>query len=156
MIFKILVMMNTSTVSYSRHFPHYFCSLVTYREFLSAIESQLWTCYRLLESTDATLNLLSSLKTSFEAVHNQTAPFQSQCEELVSEEERLETLSGQISRGLAPFAEFESIATKLNRPGTEFVKTRSFADMLKTLDWCLADLAKYVSFCKIICLLWRC
>ena len=80
------------------------------------------------------------------AVENQTSAFQTQCEDLVTEEQRLETLYQQISQGLAPFAELENMITKLNRPGTDFVKTRSFSDMLKTLDWCLEDLGRYVCF----------
>ncbi|KAI5790617.1 Sec34-like family-domain-containing protein [Peziza echinospora] len=117
-----------------------------YLEFLSTINSQLWTCQRLLDTTDATLSLLSTLKTSFVEVQEQTSTFQTQCEDLVTEEQRLETLSEKIGRGLAPFAELESMLAKLNRPGTDFVKTRSFTDMLYTLDWCLEDLAKYPNF----------
>ena len=116
------------------------------RLFLATIQSQLWTCRHLLDKTDDTLFLLASLKNSFVDVENQTSLFQSQCEDLVTEEERLEALSQQIGRGLAPFTELEGMVTKLNRPGTEFVKTRSFSDMLKTLDWCLEDLGKYVQF----------
>ncbi|RPB25458.1 Sec34-domain-containing protein [Terfezia boudieri ATCC MYA-4762] len=101
---------------------------------------------RLLEITDDTLLLLSSLKNSFVAVENQTSSFQTQCEDLVTEEQRLEALSQQIGQGLAPFAELENMITKLNRPGTDFVKTRSFSDMLKTLDWCLEDLSRYTHF----------
>lgn len=77
-------------------------------------------------------------------VESQTSSFQTQCENLVKEEQRLETLSLRIGHGLAPYAELESILMRLNRPGTDFVKTRSFADMLKTLDWCLEDLGRYV------------
>lgn len=78
------------------------------------------------------------------AVESQTSSFQKECEDLVTEEQRLETLSQQIGQGLAPFAELENMIAKLNRPGTDFVKTRSFSDMLKTLDWCLEDLGRYV------------
>lgn len=116
------------------------------RLFLTMIQSQLWTCQHLLETTDDTLHLLASLKSSFVAVEHQTSSFQNQCEDLVTEEQRLENLSHHIGQGLAPFAELESMITKLNRPGTDFVKTRSFSDMLKTLDWCLEDLSKYVCF----------
>ncbi|KAF8436450.1 Sec34-like family-domain-containing protein [Terfezia claveryi] len=117
-----------------------------YNLFLATIQSQLWTCQRLLEITDDTLLLLSSLKNSFVAVENQTSSFQTQCEDLVTEEQRLEALSQQIGQGLAPFAELENMITKLNRPGTDFVKTKSFSDMLKTLDWCLDDLSRYSHF----------
>ena len=112
--------------------------------FLSTIQSQLWTCRHLLETTDDTLLLLTWLKKSFIEVESQTSSFQTQCENLVKEEQRLETLSLRIGQGLAPYAELENILVRLNRPGTDFVKTRSFADMLKTLDWCLEDLGQYV------------
>ena len=101
--------------------------------------------------TDSTLAILLSLKTSFIAVQHQTSTFQTQCENLVAEEQRLESLSAQTGRALAPFMELEGIVTRLNRPGVEFVKTRSFSDMLGTLDWCLEDLAKYVYFVSLLC-----
>ena len=119
--------------------------LTRFRLFLSTIRSQLWTCRHLLGTTDDTLLLLTWLKNSFMEVENQTSSFQTQCENLVKEEQRLETLSQRIGHGLAPYAELESILTRLNRPGTDFVKTRSFTDMLKTLDWCLEDLGRYVT-----------
>ena len=120
--------------------------LTKFRLFLSTIQSQLWTCRHLLKTTDDTLLLLTWLKKSFMEVESQTSSFQTQCENLVKEEQRLETLSLRIGHGLAPYAELESILTKLNRPGTDFVKTRSFADMLKTLDWCLESLGQYVIY----------
>ena len=83
-------------------------------------------------------------------MRNQTLSFQTQCEDLVSEEQRLESLSTQIGQGLAPFAELEKMVTKLNRPGTDFVKTRSFSDMLMTLDWCLEDLGRYVCYLTLV------
>lgn len=63
----------------------------------------------------------------------------------MGEELRLKRLQEDIARGLWPFGQLENIVRKLHKPGTEFVRTKGFLEMLDILDQCLEFCNRYVS-----------
>lgn len=106
-----------------------------YAEELLLTESQLGG---LLSSTDDTLELLSSLSASFEAVAAQTEAFRQQCESLVTERRRLTGLADAIEDNARYYTYLEPITRRLNAPGAaNLVKGKDFPEMLSSLDSCL-------------------
>ena len=108
------------------------------RLFYRTLDSHLTTCYGLLSTTDAALETLNGLKSSFVTVDAQTSTFQSSCSNLLAEQSRLQSLAESVATNLQPFTELEQITRVLARPGSDFVKTQWFRDMLARLDHCLA------------------
>ena len=54
----------------------------------------------LIEDANAALELLTNLSNSFKAVELQTTSFQSQCEDLLSEQNRLQKLADEVGTDL--------------------------------------------------------
>jgi conserved oligomeric Golgi complex subunit 3 len=111
--------------------------LKIYRLFQSTLDAYLMTCNSLLSATDSTLDLLSELESSFQTVHSQTSTFQATCSSLLSHQTHLTSLLDSISANLQPFTELDPITRALSRPGSDFVKTQPFREMLVRLDKCL-------------------
>jgi hypothetical protein len=106
-----------------------------YAEQLLLSESQL---SGLLSSTDDTLELLSSLSASFDAVAAQTEAFRQQCEFLVVERRRLTGLADAIEDNARYYTYLEPMTRRLNAPGAaNLVKGSDFPEMLSSLDSCL-------------------
>jgi hypothetical protein len=92
----------------------------------------------LLSSTDDTLELLSSLSASFDAVAAQTEAFRQQCESLVVERRRLTGLADAIEDNARYYTYLEPMTRRLNAPGAaNLVKGSDFPEMLSSLDSCL-------------------
>lgn len=108
-----------------------------YQLFHSTLQSYLTTCRALLSTTDSTLSILDSLQSSFTAVHAQTSTFQSRSAALLAHQSHLTSLLTSITAALHPFSELEPITRLLARPGSDFVKTPAFREMLLRLDSCL-------------------
>lgn len=93
----------------------------------------------LLSSTKKTLGLLSTLSGSFKSVETQTNAFRQQCESLVVEQRRLETLADAIEENARYYTYLEPMTRRLNAPGAaNLVKGKDFHEMLSNLDNCLA------------------
>ena len=75
----------------------------TYYEQLLLSESHL---DNLLASTSSTLKLLSELSHSFHAVESQTGTFQRQCEDLISEQDRLNSLAAAPDENDASYSTY--------------------------------------------------
>lgn len=108
-------------------------------------------------STDATLDLLSTLYSSFRNVGAQTSAFRQQCQDLVDEQTRLESLADGIGQNLLYYSYLEPITRKLNAPGAgNFVRGKEFSDMLGRLDECLEYMNNHVcwvqppSWCELL------
>ena len=96
--------------------------------------------------TSSALDILGTLSESFKAVGAQTAAFQSQCENLISEQQRLNTLADDLGQNLKYYSFLEPITRRLNAPGAgSFVRGKEFSDMLARLDECLEYMAAHVS-----------
>lgn len=92
----------------------------------------------LLSSTDDTLELLSGLSASFDAVAAQTEAFRQQCESLVVERRRLTGLADAIDENARYYTYLEPMTRRLNAPGAaNLVKGKDFPEMLSSLDSCL-------------------
>ncbi|RPA99180.1 hypothetical protein L873DRAFT_1835529 [Choiromyces venosus 120613-1] len=106
--------------------------------FQHTLDSYLTTCNSLISTTDSTLNLLTELEKSFQTVYSQTSSFQETCSSLLTHQNHIKSLLDSISTNLHPFTELDPITRALSRPGSDFVKTPSFREMLVRLDKCLA------------------
>ncbi|KAL9103323.1 MAG: hypothetical protein Q9163_001629 [Psora crenata] len=110
-----------------------------YREELSIAESHL---DGLLSDTASTLDLLDTLTENFKAVESQTTTFQTQCEELLEEQKRLERLAGELEYNLKYYNYLEPVTRRLNAPGAgSLVRSKEFSEMLERIDACLVYMA---------------
>ncbi|KAL2014256.1 hypothetical protein VTN00DRAFT_1781 [Thermoascus crustaceus] len=92
----------------------------------------------LLSDTSSTLNLLSSLSESFQAVESKTYTFQKQCEGLLSAQKRNSELAENIRDNLQYYDFLDPATRRLNAPGAgSSVREKEFSDMLRRLDECL-------------------
>lgn len=102
---------------------------------------ELWSNHldNLLSSTKSSLDLLSTLAKSFEAVETQTTAFRQQCESLITEQKRLESVAEAIEENARYYTYLEPMTRRLNAPGAaNLVKGDDFPEMLSNLDNCLA------------------
>lgn len=101
----------------------------------------------LIEDTNSALQLLASLSESFRGVEEQTTTFQLQCEDLLSEQTRLEKLAHEVGTDLHYYAYIEQITRRLNGPGAgRLVDDETFGDIMDNLDSCIAFMERNVSF----------
>ena len=100
----------------------------------------------LIEDTNGALDLLSSLAQSFRIVEEQTTSFQSQCDDLLSEQKRLQDLADEVGTDLHYYAYLDNVTRRLNAPGAgRLVDDDAFGDVLSNLDSCIAFMTKNVS-----------
>ncbi|KAF3763653.1 Sec34-domain-containing protein [Cryphonectria parasitica EP155] len=115
-----------------------------YGEQLAMTERHLET---LIGDTNSALKLLASLSESFRGVEEQTSTFQSQCEGLLSEQRRLETLADEVGTDLHYYAYIDNVTRRLNAPGAgRQVEDESFGETLQNLDACIAFMGKNPSY----------
>src|SRR6478735_959900 len=106
-----------------------------YRDQLTVTERHL---DGLIEDANATLKLLTSLSNSFGSVEAQTSTFQSQCEELLQEQRRLEVLADEVGTDLHYYAYLDNATRRLNAPGaSRLVDDASFGEMVENIDSCI-------------------
>lgn len=99
----------------------------------------------LLQDTDSTLKLLASLSESFDAVEEQTTSFKSQCDDLLTEQVRLQNLADEVGTDLHYYAYLDNVTRRLNAPGaSRLVDDDAFAEILENLDSCIAFTMKNV------------
>ena len=100
----------------------------------------------LLSDSSSTLDLLSSLSKSFNAVELQTSNFQKQCEGLLCAQKRDSDLAVDIHDNLQYYDFLDPASRRLNAPGAgNTVRSRDFSDMLRRLDECLDYMERHVS-----------
>jgi len=99
----------------------------------------------LLEDTDNALKLLASLSESFDAVEEQTTSFKAQCDDLITEQTRLERLADEVGTDLHYYAYLDNVTRRLNAPGAgRLVEDDAFGEVLENLDSCIAFMMKNV------------
>lgn len=114
-----------------------------YGEQLAMTERHLDT---LIDDTNSALKLLASLSESFRGVEEQTTTFQSQCEDLLSEQRRLEKLVDEVGTDLHYYAYIDNVTRRLNAPGAgRQVEDEAFGETMRNLDSCIAFMEKNVS-----------
>lgn len=101
----------------------------------------------LIDDANSTLKLLTSLADSFKAVESQTSTFQSQCENLLDEQRRLENLAHDVGTDLRYYEYLETVTRRLNAPGaSKMVDDESFGEMIDNIDACVVFMTEHVSF----------
>ncbi len=99
----------------------------------------------LIKDADSALEVLETLCQSFRSVEDQTKLFQSQCDELLSEQKRLQTLAHEVGTDLHYYAYLEDVTRRLNAPGAgRLVDDDSFGEVLASLESCIAFMSKNV------------
>ena len=108
----------------------------SYRDSLHLARSHLDA---LLESTDSTLGVLSTLSEDFRLVESQTTAFRSQCQGLLEEKQRLSKLLGDVGSNIQYYNYLEPMTRRLNAPSAgQIVRSQEFHEMLSNLDTCIA------------------
>ncbi|CAJ2509425.1 Uu.00g144510.m01.CDS01 [Anthostomella pinea] len=115
-----------------------------YRHQLEMTERHLDT---LITDANGALHLFTSLADSFRAVESQTSSFQAQCDDLVSEERRLQKLADDVGTDLHYYAYLDGVTRRLNAPGAgRLVNHESFGDILTNLEACIAFMEKHPDY----------
>ncbi|OTB18052.1 hypothetical protein K445DRAFT_73833 [Daldinia sp. EC12] len=101
----------------------------------------------LIGSTNGALDLLTSLADSFRAVESQTSSFQAQCDDLLSEERRLQKLADEVGTDLHYYAYLDGVTRRLNAPGaSRLVNHESFGEILTNLDACIGFMIEHPDY----------
>ncbi|KAK4154397.1 Sec34-like family-domain-containing protein [Chaetomidium leptoderma] len=101
----------------------------------------------LIADADSALTVLESLCQSFRAVDGQTSSFQAQCDGLLTEQRRLETLADSVGTDLQYYLYLDSATRRLNAPGAgRLVEGGSFVEILSTLDSCIEFMTRNSSY----------
>ncbi|OTA90869.1 hypothetical protein M434DRAFT_397644 [Hypoxylon sp. CO27-5] len=115
-----------------------------YQDQLEMTERHLDT---LIRDANGALDLLTSLADSFRAVEFQTSSFQAQCDDLLSEERRLQKLADEVGTDLHYYAYLDGVTRRLNAPGaSRLVNHESFGEILTNLDACIAFMVKHPNY----------
>lgn len=100
----------------------------------------------LTEDTNSALAVLASLSESFRAVEDQTTSFQSQCDDLLSDQKRLYSLANEVGTDLHYYEYLDNVSRRLNAPGaSRLVDDEEFGRILDNLDSCIAFMTNHVS-----------
>ncbi|CAF3531551.1 unnamed protein product, partial [Fusarium graminearum] len=84
---------------------------------------------------------------SFGSVEAQTSTFQSQCEELLTEQRRLEELANEVGTDLHYYAYLDNATRRLNAPGaSRLVDDASFGEMVENIDSCIVFMEEHPSY----------
>ncbi|KAF4961913.1 hypothetical protein FSARC_9989 [Fusarium sarcochroum] len=117
---------------------------ILYRDQLTLTERHL---DGLIEDANATLKLLTSLSNSFGSVEAQTSTFQSQCEDLLHEQRRLEVLADEVGTDLHYYAYLDNATRRLNAPGaSRLVDDASFGEMVENIDSCVVFMENHAEY----------
>ncbi|RFU80577.1 sec34-like family [Trichoderma arundinaceum] len=101
----------------------------------------------LIDNANDTLKLLTTLSQSFLSVEAQTSTFQAQCEELLSEQRRLEKLADEVGTDLYYYAYLEKATRRLNAPGaSRLVEDDDFGEMVENIDACIKFMTTHESY----------
>ncbi|KAI3325820.1 Sec34-like family protein [Xylariaceae sp. AK1471] len=102
---------------------------------------------RLVADANGALDLLTSLADNFRAVEAQTSSFQAQCDDLLSEEQRLQKLADEVGTDLHYYAYLDGVTRRLNAPGaSRLVNHENFGEILTNLDACIEFMVKHPDY----------
>lgn len=113
-----------------------------YRDQLKVTERHL---EGLISNANDALMLLTTLSQSFQSVEAQTSTFQAQCEELLTEQRRLEKLADEVGTDLYYYGYLEKATRRLNAPGaSQLVEDDDFGEMVENIDACIKFMTAHV------------
>lgn len=99
----------------------------------------------LINDADGTLKVLETLCQSFRAVEEQTKTFKAQCDDLLSEQKRLQVLVDEVGTDLYYYSYLDNVTRRLNAPGAgRLVDDDAFGEVLENLEACIAFMTKNV------------
>ncbi|KAK5625721.1 hypothetical protein RRF57_001437 [Xylaria bambusicola] len=101
----------------------------------------------LVADANSALDLLTSLADNFRAVEAQTSSFQAQCDDLLSEERRLQKLADEVGTDLHYYAYLDGVTRRLNAPGaSRLVDHENFGEILTNLDACIEFMMQHPDY----------
>ncbi|KFA75860.1 hypothetical protein S40288_01960 [Stachybotrys chartarum IBT 40288] len=101
----------------------------------------------LIADANSTLKLLTSLSNSFQSVEAQTSTFQAQCEDLLTEQRRLELLADEVGTDLHYYAYLDTATRRLNAPGaSHMVDADQFGEMVDSIDACIEFMESHANY----------
>ncbi|KAH6686820.1 Sec34-like family protein [Plectosphaerella plurivora] len=101
----------------------------------------------LIDDTNASLELLTTLSNSFKAVETQTTSFKAQCEDLISEQKRLQKLADDVGTDLHYYAYLDNVTRRLNAPGAgRLADDDGYGEVLEHLNSCIDFMAKHPEY----------
>ncbi|KAK7210457.1 hypothetical protein V2G26_017635 [Clonostachys chloroleuca] len=101
----------------------------------------------LIHDANKTLDLLTTLSNSFKAVEAQTSSFQSQCEDLLSEQQRLEYLAEDVGTDLRYYTYLDTATRRLNAPGAgRLVDGEDFGGVVEDINACIEFMTDHENY----------
>ncbi|PTB69213.1 Sec34-domain-containing protein [Trichoderma citrinoviride] len=101
----------------------------------------------LVDNANDALKLLTTLSQSFQSVEAQTSTFQAQCEELLTEQRRLEKLADEVGTDLYYYGYLEKATRRLNAPGaSQLVEDDDFGEMVENIDACIKFMTTHENY----------
>lgn len=101
---------------------------------------------RLLDNVTSSVDLLTTLSSSFKVVRNQTSGFGSRSQEILSGQRKFQRLADDIDENVRYYEYLEPITRKLNAPGAgQLVGEKEFSDILSHLDACILYMEEHPS-----------
>ncbi|KAI2631189.1 Sec34-like family protein [Xylaria nigripes] len=117
---------------------------ILYRDQLDMTERHL---SKLVGDANEALGLLTSLGDNFRIVEAQTSSFQAQCDDLLSEERRLQKLTDEVGTDLHYYGYLDGVTRRLNAPGaSRLVNHENFGEILSNLDACIGFMTKHPDY----------
>ncbi|CCC09674.1 hypothetical protein SMACR_03707 [Sordaria macrospora] len=115
-----------------------------YHDQLTLTERHLGT---LIDDANSALKTLETLCQSFRAVEEQTTPFKAQCDDLLEEQKRLQTLADEVGTDLHYYAYLDTVSRRLNALGAgRLVDDDAFGDILANLDSCIEFMIQHPQY----------
>ncbi|OAR00413.1 hypothetical protein LLEC1_07564 [Akanthomyces lecanii] len=101
----------------------------------------------LINDANTALELLTRLSNSFQSVEAQTSTFQAQCEEVLTEQTRLEKLADEVGIDYYYYSYLDNATRRLNAPGAgRLVDDESFGEMVENIDACIAFMEDHETY----------
>lgn len=124
-------------------------SNVVSHRYLQQLITRSTECKRMLTQIEAAMGRLKTLREEYAFVSEKTEALNSASEQLIEEQEKLQSLGDEIHKRLHYFNQVELLNQRLHSP-TLSVASESFRECLSKIDECLTYLKEHVS----IMLLW--
>ena len=117
-----------------------------YKQHAEAVEKQIEVCNELLGDIGSVLDIFSELKLSQRAISGRTDALKEQCDRLVSEREKLTTVSGSIKERLDHFDRLEELSSLFHAPVSASSDPQAILKGLEDLDTSLAFTSKHPEY----------
>lgn len=117
-----------------------------YKHHAEAVERQIEVCNELLGDIGSVLDIFSELKLSQRAISGRTDALKEQCDRLVSEREKLTTVSGSIKERLDHFDRLEELSSLFHAPVSASSDPHAILKGLEDLDTSLSFTSKHPEY----------